>query len=135
MVCIPRIWKIMGGSAADVKIHPTAALADVLINVSSGYVQIDAYASIAHNTMLLTGAHDYEQFGAARQLAIKKNRNIIIEEGVWIASGCIIVGPCRIGKHSVVGAGSVITKDVPPFVVVVGNPAKIIKLIKARPVL
>jgi len=133
MSLVPRLYKIMGGNEANVSIHSTAALSDVLLNVASGYIQIDAYATLAHRVMLLTGYHDYEKFGLARQLAIGKGRNIFIEEGVWIASGAIILGPCRIGKHSVVAAGSVVTKDVPPFVVVAGNPAKIVKQIKSRP--
>ena len=54
-------------------------------------------------------------------------RDIIIEEGVWIASGVIIVGPCRIGKNSVIGSGSVVISDIPNEVLAAGNPAKIIR--------
>jgi len=130
---LPRTWRILGGGNDSVKIHPTAAMVDVLLNVASGFIEIGPYVSTGHNVMLITGSHDYEKFGVQRQLAIDKGRNIIIEEGVWIASGVIIIGPCHVGKHSVIGAGSIVTRDVPPFVVVAGNPARIIKHIKARP--
>ena len=51
----------------------------------------------------------------------------IIEDNVNIGTGVVILGKVRIGHNSVIGAGAVITKDVPPKSVVVGNPQKIIK--------
>lgn len=55
------------------------------------------------------------------------HKSVIIEDEVWIGHGAIILPGRKIGYGSVVGAGSVITKDVPPFAVVGGNPAKILK--------
>lgn len=52
---------------------------------------------------------------------------IRIEDDVWIGANSTILKGVRIGKGSVVGAGSVVTRDVPPYVVVAGVPAKIIK--------
>ena len=54
-------------------------------------------------------------------------KKITIEEDVWIGSGCKILRGVTIGKGAVVGAGSIVTKDVPSYHVVVGNPAKTIK--------
>lgn len=79
-----------------------------------------------HDVMILTGAHDYNQFGDARK-KVGAGGPIHICEGVWLASRCIILANVTIGKHAVVGAGSVVTHDVPPYVVVAGNPATIIK--------
>jgi len=55
-------------------------------------------------------------------------KKITIEEDVWIGSGCKILMGVTIGKGAVVGAGSIVTKDVSPCHVVVGNPAKTIKV-------
>lgn len=56
-------------------------------------------------------------------------RPVYIEDDVWIgASSCILRG-VRIGRGAIVAAGSVVTKDVPPMVIVAGNPAKIIRSI------
>jgi acetyltransferase-like isoleucine patch superfamily enzyme len=52
---------------------------------------------------------------------------IMIEEDVWIASHCTIVKGVTIGKGSVVGAGSVVNKDIPPYSMACGVPAKVIK--------
>ena len=53
--------------------------------------------------------------------------NIIVEDDVWIGSNCVILSGVKIGKGSIVGAGSVVTKDVEPYSIVGGSPAKLIK--------
>ncbi len=56
-----------------------------------------------------------------------KTAPIVLERGVWIGDSAIVCKGVRIGENSIVGAGSVVTKDVPPNVVVAGNPARIVK--------
>jgi len=53
--------------------------------------------------------------------------NIVIEDDVWIGHGAIIMSGVRIGQGAIVAAGAVVTKDVPPYAVVGGVPAKLIK--------
>lgn len=55
------------------------------------------------------------------------SEGIIIEEGVWIGNNVIILPGVRIGKKSIVGAGSVVTKSIPPYTVSAGNPAQVLK--------
>jgi len=55
---------------------------------------------------------------------------VVIEDNVWIGDKATILPNVRLGRCSIVGANSVVTKDVPPYTVVAGNPAKIIKIIK-----
>lgn len=52
---------------------------------------------------------------------------VVIEDNVWIGDKVVVLPNVRIGKGSVIGANSVVTKDIPPYCVVAGNPAKIIK--------
>ncbi|WP_449401090.1 CatB-related O-acetyltransferase [Chryseobacterium wanjuense] len=52
---------------------------------------------------------------------------IIIEDDVWIGSNSVILSGVKIGRGSIIGAGSVITKDVEPYSIVGGNPAKILR--------
>lgn len=52
---------------------------------------------------------------------------VIVEDDVWIGTRAIVMPGIRIGKGSIVGAGAVVTKDIPPYSIVGGNPAKIIK--------
>ena len=55
------------------------------------------------------------------------SKPIIIKDDVWIGMNCIILKGVTIGEGAIVGAGSVVTKDVPPWTLVAGNPAKVIK--------
>ena len=52
---------------------------------------------------------------------------VTIEDNVWIGANCIVLPGVRIGHGSVIGAGSVVTKDIPPMVVAAGNPAHTVK--------
>ncbi len=54
--------------------------------------------------------------------------NIVVEDDVWIGHGCIILGGTRIGRGAIVAAASVITKDVPRYAIVGGNPANLIRM-------
>lgn len=89
-------------------------------------VTIEKDAFFGHDVMLLTGGHDYTKFGEERR-RVGSGGPIYIEEGAWIASRATIIGPARIGKHAVVGAGSVVSKDIPAYQVWAGNPVRFIK--------
>lgn len=52
---------------------------------------------------------------------------VVVEDDSWIGTNVVITAGVTIGKHSVVAGGSVVTKDVPPYTIVAGNPAKIIR--------
>lgn len=60
-------------------------------------------------------------------IKIKKNSEVIIGNDVWIGQHAIILPNVKIRDGAVIGAASVVTKDVPPYAIVGGNPAKIIK--------
>jgi acetyltransferase-like isoleucine patch superfamily enzyme len=56
---------------------------------------------------------------------------VVLEDHVWVGAGAIILAGVRIGGRSIVGAGAVVTADVPPFSVVAGVPARVIKQYEA----
>ena len=60
------------------------------------------------------------------------SKAVVIEDGVWLGEGCVVLKGVTVGKRSVVGANAVVTKDVPPGVVVGGIPARVIKKIDFR---
>ncbi len=55
---------------------------------------------------------------------------VLIKRGAWIGAAAIVLPGVTIGEYSIVGAGSVVTKDVEPYTVVAGNPAKVIRRIE-----
>lgn len=121
-----RVW----GDNARLTIGKNVHLNNAVINTVSGKVLVGDNAFLGHNVSLLTGTHDYMQLGLERQSSVPESgRDIVVGEGVWIASNATIIGPCIIGENSVIGANSVITGEVPPNSVYAGVPAKFIRKI------
>jgi acetyltransferase-like isoleucine patch superfamily enzyme len=81
---------------------------------------------IGPNVSLITSGHPIEP---SRRRDGVVARPIVIERNVWIAAGATIIGGVTVGENSVVAAGSVVTKDVPPNTLVGGNPARVIRSI------
>lgn len=85
---------------------------------------------IGPNVIIDTGTHPINP--ELRRKQAQYNISVVIEENVWIGGGAIILPGVRIGKNSVIGAGSVVTKDIPENVVAVGNPCKVMREISER---
>lgn len=95
---------------------------------------IGDYCSIGPNVhFLLDGEHDYHTFSTypfrkkitGQGFGLTKG-DIVVEDDVWIGYGTTVLSGVRIGKGAVVAAGSMVVKDVPPYAIVGGLPAKII---------
>ncbi len=127
----PALFRpLVYGDPTRLHISPTAVVNNALFNLSSGEITVGEYAFFGHNVSVLTGTHDWTTFGAERQVAVPKSgRDVVIEEGVWVSSNAIVVAPCRIGAHAVVGVGSLVLGDVEPYTVVAGNPARVLRTI------
>lgn len=73
----------------------------------------------------LIGRHIYEVGGGNK--IPENDQDVYIEDGVWVGCNAVILKGVRVGRGAVVGAGAVVTKDVPPYAIVGGNPAKVIR--------
>jgi acetyltransferase-like isoleucine patch superfamily enzyme len=91
-----------------------------------GGLDIGDNVMIGPNVCLITAGHALEP--SQRRIATI-GKPIVIEKGVWIATGATIIGGVTVGENSVVAAGSVVTKDVPANTLVGGNPARVIRSI------
>ncbi len=98
---------------------------------SASHVSIGDDCMLA-NFCYLTDAdwHDIHD----RTMLVGKTAPIVLERGVWVGDSAIITKGVRVGENSVIAAGSVVTKSVPPNVVVAGNPARIKKRIDPKKV-
>ena len=139
-------------SISGVDIQPTARLCSSLKIVTTGRLAIGAdtfighevliaggdssiivgnYCDIAPRVTIVSGSHEITGAGP-RAAGPGNSKPIVIEDGVWIGAGSIILGGVRIGQHSVIGAGSVVVRDIPPYSVAVGSPCQVRRHIPNR---
>lgn len=90
---------------------------------------IGDYLMMGEDVMVLGGGHGYDRLDIPMgQQETKEKTPLCIAGDVWIGARAIILPGCkRIGHGAIIGAGAVVTKDVPDYAVVGGNPAKVLK--------
>ena len=104
--------------------------------------QIGKFCSIANNCRIGLASHTVDYLSTSpifteknngvgiswiKHSVFRQNFNIKIGNDVWIGYGVIILGNVTIGDGAIIGAGAIVTKDVPPYAIVVGCPAKIVR--------
>lgn len=87
-------------------------------------IYIGEGTKFSFENMVITSTHDRKNFN------IVKAKPIHIGKNVWITTRCIILGGVKIGDNSIIGAGSVVTSDIPANCFAAGNPCKVLKSIK-----
>jgi acetyltransferase-like isoleucine patch superfamily enzyme len=96
-------------------------------NTVIGPITIGNDIMFAQNIVLSGLNHGYEDINIPISDQPVTTSEIRIEDEVWIGANAVVVAGVTVGKHSIVAAGSVVTKDVPPYSIVGGNPAKLLK--------
>ncbi len=108
------------------------------INTTMNFTRMGKYCSVARNVDIGGFDHDYHKFTTMPMFRLRQmtggqmpipehNEYCEIGSDVWIAAGAQVLHKVRIGDGAVVGGGAVVVKDVPPYAIVAGVPAKIIK--------
>ena len=95
--------------------------------LDTGMVRIGDYVQIAPNVSIYTAGHPVHP--ATRNTLYEYGVDVTIGNGVWIGGNCVICPGVTIGDYSVIGAGSIVTKDIPAWSVAAGNPCRVIRKI------
>jgi maltose O-acetyltransferase len=90
-------------------------------------VRIGSHCQLATSVQILTATHVVEP--EPRRAGDEYALPIVIEDNVWLGGGAIVLPGVTVGENSIVGAGAVVTKDVPPNVVAAGNPARVLRVL------
>lgn len=93
-----------------------------------GYLQIGDRVALAERVTLVIASRP--NFSRIAEYAPTAHGPITIEDDAWLGTGCIIMPNVKIGRGSVVGAASLVNRDVPPFTIVAGIPAKPLRKIE-----
>lgn len=119
---------------AGIKYNPEIIIGDnVWIGIRNSFAAINKvqignnvlFAGFVHITDHSHGYEDIEKPINGQQLIHKGP--VIIEDDCWLGFSCEVLSGVHIGKHSIIAARAVVTKDVPPYTIVAGNPARIVK--------
>ncbi|WP_332237867.1 acyltransferase [Sporolactobacillus sp. KGMB 08714] len=110
-----------------IKIGPNSQVGDFCNLYGQGGLTIGKDVMISSNVQIVPNQHTFNDMTKP----IKKNpeiaKGIVIEDDVWIGTNVVILDGVTIGKGSVVGAGSVVNRDIPPYCIYAGVPAKLIR--------
>ena len=128
-----KIWSVIGttqisaGPMATIEIGENTFINSGSIITARKHIKIGKNCHIANQVILMD-----DDFHAVNERNLgSAKKEIIIGDNVWIATRATILKGVNIGEGAVVAAGAVVTKDVPPFALVGGVPAKIIRTIKS----
>jgi acetyltransferase-like isoleucine patch superfamily enzyme len=122
-VLIPPFYTTGG---ADINVGRNVFINQNCTFYDLGGIDIADDVMIGPNVSIITSGHPIRP--AERRSGVVA-KPIVVEKNVWIATGVIVIGGVTIGENSVVAAGSVVTKSVPPNTLVGGNPARVIRSI------
>jgi len=92
-----------------------------------GPVSVGNDVMFAQNIVVSGLNHGYQEIETPPSLQPVETKPITIKDDVWIGANAVITAGVSIGKHAVIAAGSIVTKDVPDFSIAAGNPARILK--------
>ena len=110
-----------GAAFNNIKLGNNVFINSNCLALARGGITLDDDVMIAGNVQLLSNNHDeYER-------QVLTCEEIVIQKGAWIGAGASILPGVNVGKYAIVGAGAIVTKDVPDYAVVVGIPAKVVK--------
>lgn len=118
-------YSVLNNAVGDIFIGSNSRIG--MSNTIIGPVSIGNNVNLAQNVVLSGLNHNYEDIEKNIDVQGVSKNLIKIENNVWIGANVVILAGITIGTHSCVGAGSVVTKNIPPYTVVAGNPARIIK--------
>ena len=92
-----------------------------------GNLVMGSYVRIGAGTCISTLIYNHDRTDIPMYAQGVTNKDVTIEEDVWIGMNATILPGVKIGKGAIIGAGSVVTKDVEPYSVMAGNPAKLLR--------
>jgi acetyltransferase-like isoleucine patch superfamily enzyme len=95
---------------------------------SASRVTVGRFGLFAAYTYLVGGGHAFDQAGVPILEQARTSRGIVLDENVWLGTGVKVLDGVRIGRDVVVGAGAVVTGDLPDGVVAAGVPARVVRV-------
>lgn len=114
-------------SPSHFKIHTTSHLKSNTYIEAEGGVEIGRYFHTGRSLTIFSSNHIYDRAGYIPYGKERDKKKVTIEDFVWCGANVTILAGVTVGEGAIIAAGSVVTRDVPKYAIVAGNPAKVIK--------
>lgn len=125
--CLIHSGSIMATYGGKIILSDQVSINPGTIIYGHGGISIGKMTRIAANCTLIAANHNFNQTDKPIMDQGLSTKGIFIDDDVWIGTRCVVLDGVRVGKGSVIAAGAVVTKDVEPYSVVAGVPAKLLK--------
>jgi acetyltransferase-like isoleucine patch superfamily enzyme len=118
---------ILSCSDSRIRVGDGVSIGPFCFFASKSFIDVGSNVSIGSGTHLMAGTHATDDPDAPIIQQARLSKGITVEDNVWIGSGAKVLDGVRVGRNSIVGAGAVVSQDVPPWMVVLGNPARVVQ--------
>lgn len=118
-------YAIINNSVGDIVIGSNSRIG--ISSLVLGPILVGNNVNIGQHVILSGLNHDYQDILNEPSMQKVFSKQIVIQDNVWIGANSVILPGISIGAHSMIGAGSVVTKDISPYSLALGNPARIVK--------
>lgn len=115
--------------AGEVQLKQNVFLNEGVYMDASASIRIEPWVQVGNHARLITSTHELDTRGpkVAGELVTAP---IVIEEGAWIGAGATVLPGVTVGHHAVLGSGAIATRDLEPYGIYVGVPARLLRMIK-----
>lgn len=125
-VWLSRGCYLVAGSGADILIGAQTYIGHRCLFYGHGGIQVGRDVLLANDVQLICGNHTFDRRDVPIRAQPTVERPIVVEDDVWLGASAIILGGVTVGRGSVVGAGAVVTHDLPPYSIARGVPAQVV---------
>ncbi len=125
-VWLSRDCYLVAGRGAKIIVEDNAYIGHRCLFYGHGGIHLGKDALLANDVQLICGNHSFARRDVPIRAQPTEERPIVIEDDVWLGASVIVLGGVTVGQGAVVGAGSVVTRDLPPYSIARGVPAQIV---------
>ena len=118
---------ILSCSDASISLGDHVSIGPFAHFASKSTIRVGSHVGIGPDVQVIAGGHDTGDPDQPVILQERVSKGIVIEDAVWVGVGVRILDGVTIGRNSIIGAGSVVTRDVAPFSVFLGNPGRVVQ--------
>ncbi|MDY0328078.1 MAG: acyltransferase [Arcobacteraceae bacterium] len=113
----------------DNVIIPPGTILSAMPNDPDNGIEISNDVLLGPNVSIYSATHNFDKIDIPIKAQGYNSKKVLIKEGAWIGVNSVILPGVTIGRNSVIGANSVVTKDIPDYSVAVGSPARVVKIL------